>query len=76
MWTEAEAHRPKTLQHPVKETSISATNGTSSFCIMIDSHLLGLKDDLFSVQVFASLLGSRPGQFVLDSPNTTYCRNN
>jgi hypothetical protein len=36
VWTEAEAQRPKTLQQPVKETSISATNGTSNFCIIID----------------------------------------
>jgi hypothetical protein len=36
VWTEADAQRPKTLQHPVIETSSSATNGISNFCIIID----------------------------------------
>ena len=36
VWTEAEAHRPKTLQQPVKETRNSATNGTSSLFIIFD----------------------------------------
>jgi hypothetical protein len=39
--TEAEAQTPNTLQQPVKETSISATKGTISFCIMVDFTSLG-----------------------------------
>ena len=72
VWTEAEAQRPKTLQQPVKDIRNSPTNGTSSLFIILISHLW-VKEQFGAAQL---ILRSRPGQFVLDIPNTAYCRDN